>query len=83
LTILQGAVDHVNCGKCDFVDDLMFSEEGSCATDTTVSTWNFKNYWKSSVVSGFHHPWSYQSHPLRRNNVLIRLLIYSGVVKQR
>jgi len=40
-----------------------------CATDKSVSTLNFKEYWISSVVCLSRHPWSLQSHPRRGKQI--------------
>jgi len=48
LTGAQGA-QTMNCWECDLVGDVRFSEEGAQTTDTSVSTWNFNQYWNSSA----------------------------------
>jgi len=47
------------------VNDIVYTQEGACTTDTSVSTWNFTEYWNLSVISCSDHPWSFHSHPPR------------------
>jgi len=48
--------DLVYCRECDLVGDLVCSQKGPPQTDTSVGTWNFTEYWNSSVISWSHHP---------------------------
>ena len=38
-------------------------QSGRSTTDTSVSKWNFDEYWNSLVVSWSRHSWSFWSHP--------------------
>jgi len=57
LTGVQGDVDHELC----VLWRMWFCwrplvQAGRCTTDTSVSTWNFKEYQNSSVIIWSHHP---------------------------
>jgi len=49
------------CGSCWWPCEKSWR----CATDKSVGTWNFKDYWNSTVVTWSYHPWSFQSHSQR------------------
>jgi len=66
------------CGEYAFVGELVFSQNGACATDASVN--NFKEYCYLSVVSWSYHPWSFQSLAPKENNVPVLLLMDSQVV---
>ena len=57
-------------------------QSGTCITDTAVSSWKFKQYWNSLVVSRCIIPWSFQSSPNQRKRACLPtcLLTYSWVV---
>jgi len=72
-----GAADHF----AKIVIYWPFIQSGRCATYTSISIWNFKECWNSSVVSLSHCSWSLQrATHAEENNVCIRLLIYSRIV---
>jgi len=53
-------------------------KSGRCDTDTSVSNWNFKEYWNSSVISWTHH--LVRATHAEENNMPVWLLLYSWVV---
>jgi len=56
-------------------------QSGRCATDTSVSTWNFKEYWNLSVIRWLHHVWSFHSHPPRGKQCAYSVAdVFSGSV---
>jgi len=68
------------CAECDHVIDFVFKSY-RCATDTSVSTRNIKEYWISSAVSWSHRPISLHSHPSRRKQRACSVAnVFSGSV---
>jgi len=53
---------------------------GRCIRDSSVSTWNFKQYWNSSVISWSHHPIIFSQPPTQEKRAYLLANVFSGSV---
>jgi len=64
---------------------LLWVQSGRCAIYTSVSSWNLREYWNSSVISWSHHPWSVPSHPPTQRKTtcyMVASAVFGGVAMQ-